>query len=66
MRMPVYTSHDLWASTTVAVSEMQAKIDEARDVAAALIDAFDRESSPPAVAAQKARAWLGERIEAAE
>ena len=45
---------------------MQAQIDEARDVAAALIDAFDQESSPPAVAARKARGWLSERIEAAQ
>jgi hypothetical protein len=53
-------------ATTVAVSEMQAQIDEARDVAAVLAHAYLTDNRPPREALTKARAWLRANQEAAD
>ena len=62
----VNSEYGLLVSTTVAVSEMQAKIDEARDIAACLVHAYDTDNRPPREAAEKARTWLRRNVEAAE
>ena len=62
----VNSGDDLLVATTVAVSELQAKIDEARGIAACLVHAYDTGNRPPHETAKKARAWLRRNIEAAE
>ena len=62
----VNSDDDLLAAMTLAVSEMQAKIDEARDIAACLVHAYDTDNRPPREVAKKARTWLRRNVEAAE